>query len=62
MECCTLSLGKNYITLALQLIKNSDKCYDKSQALRKSTVSCWQNSFIRQRVDHHPTTMTFVWL
>lgn len=53
---------KIYITLAWKLVKNSCKCYDKYQALRKSNVSCWQNSFIRQDVGHHPATITFVWL
>lgn len=61
MESCIPSLEKNYITLSLKLVKHSCKCYDKYQALRKSSMSCWQNSFIRH-VGPHPTTITFVWL
>lgn len=62
MESRILSLGNNCITLSLKLVKNSGKCYDKFQALRKSSMSCWQNSFLRQHVGYHPTTITFVWL
>lgn len=49
MKSCIPSLGKNYITLVLKIVKNSCKCYDKSQALRKKQYELLAKLF-------HPTT------
>lgn len=58
MESYILVSGeKSYVTLCSKACKkNSCKCFDKYQALRKSNMSCWQNSFIRQRFGLLPIT------
>lgn len=46
------------VVLTLKLVKNSCKCYDEYQALRKSNMSCWQ-ALCQTNVGHHPITVVF---
>lgn len=46
------------VVLTQKLVKNSCKCYDEYQALRKSNMSCWQ-ALYQTNVGHHPLTIVF---